>query len=172
MPAIQSLRPHDVCVLLQLAIKRGLTFRQLAAEVRLSLGEVHNSKNRLETAGLVSRGMPSVNLHGTIEFLSYGVPYAFPGVLGAEVRGVPTAFSAPPLSDEVESAMMVVWPSPKGSVRGLSLDPLCRSAPGAIDSNPLLYQLLVLTDGIRIGRARERRVARNHLTTLLRSVGR
>lgn len=159
----ESLRPHDVCVLLQVALDPAATYRDLASGVGLSLGETHNSAKRLESAGLILRSEDSVNYSGTLEFLGAGVPYVFPGRIGAEVRGVPTAFSAPPLSDELEVAHPVVWPSAKGKARGQALTPLCTSAPETVDTNPELYRLLTVVDAIRIGRARERRLARDYL---------
>ena len=163
----QGLRSHDVCVLLQLALRPDLTFRELASGVGLSLGEAHNSRKRLEAAGLMQPGGARINVSGALEFLSAGVPYVFPGTLGPDTRGVPTAFSAPPLSDHIQTEESIVWPSAEGTVRGLSLQPLCAGAPGTKDSNPALYRLLTLVDGIRVGRARERRLATEHLERLL-----
>ena len=168
MAGPQGLRPHDVCVLLQLALKPGLTFRELASSVGLSLGEAHNSRKRLEAAGLLQEGNAPVNVSGTLEFLSSGVPYVFPGQLGSETRGVPTAFSAPPLSEQIQSEESVVWPGAHGTVRGSSLEPLCPGAPETRESNPDLYRLLTLVDGIRIGRAREKRLALEQLESDLR----
>lgn len=165
----QGLRSHDVCVLLQLTLRPDLTFRELASGVGLSLGEAHNSRKRLEAAGLVQPGGARTNVTGSLEFLGAGVPYVFPGLLGPETRGVPTAFSAPPLSDQIQAEETVVWPSAEGTVRGLSLQPLCAGAPGTKGSNPALYRLLTLVDGIRIGRARERRLATEHLERLMRA---
>jgi len=170
MPSSKGLRPHDVCVPLQLALKPNLTFRDLASDVGLSLGEAHNSKKRLESSRLLLPGSSPVNVRATLEFLSAGVPYVFPGMLGPESRGVATAYSAPPLSEEVQSSQVVVWASALGTVRGFSLEPLCRCAPKTAESNPQLYRLLTLVDGIRIGRARERSLARQHLETALKSV--
>ena len=47
-----SLRPHDVCVLLQFALKPQMTFRDLSDLVGLSLGEVHNATKRLAVSRL------------------------------------------------------------------------------------------------------------------------
>jgi len=158
-----NLRSHDVCVLLQLLLQPEPTYRELAAAVGLSLGEAHNSRKRLEAAGLVLNGATSVNKTGAVEFLSSGVPYVFPGRLGPETRGIPTAHSAPPLSGEIRSSEVIVWPSVRGDVRGWSLEPLCPCASEAAESNPDLYRLLALVDGIRIGRARERKLARRYI---------
>ena len=68
-----------------------------------------------------------------IEFSVHGARYAFPAVLGAPKRGVPTSFGALPLSTEISSAPgeAPVWSDPRGKVRGPSLSPLHRGAPEA-----------------------------------------
>ena len=167
-----ALRPHDVCVLLQYTLTPEVPFRELSKLVGLSLGEAHNATKRLEASRLVPNGGGTVNASGSVEFLMSGVPYAFPGILGPEARGVPTAHSGPVLRDEIRSGEMVVWPSAKGDVRGFSLIPLCHNAPETAEKNPSLYGLLTVVDAIRIGRARERELAqaflREHLSTDVR----
>lgn len=161
-----SLKPQDVCVALQLALNPDTTIRELAHDVGLSQGNVHNAKKRLEAARLVLPSGP-VNTHGLIEFIISGVPYAFPGRLGPEARGVPTAYSGPVLSSHLDSGDQVVWPSVEGSGRGLTLTPLCDSAPLLADRNPTLYALLTVVDTLRLGRARERQLARDYLREIL-----
>ncbi len=103
-----ALRPHDVCVLLQYTLTPEVPFRELSKLVGLSLGEAHNATKRLEASRLVPHGGGTVNASGSVEFLMSGVPYAFPGILGPEARGVPTAHSGPVLRDEIRSGEMVV----------------------------------------------------------------
>lgn len=54
-----------------------------------------------------------------------------------------------------------VWPYGEGDKRGLAVEPLYRSVPQSITQFPdqLFYELLVLVDAIRFGRARERNIA-------------
>jgi hypothetical protein len=113
--------------------------------------------------------MDEINASAAIEFLSFGVPYAFPAQLGSPARGIPTAFSAQPLAAEIVSDDRVVWPNPNGPMRGTSLVPLYPAAPEVSQTNPRLYRLLALVDGIRVGRARERRSARAYLEEALSS---
>jgi DNA-binding Lrp family transcriptional regulator len=167
----EYLRPHDVCVALQLAIDPELAFRALSDAVGLSLGEVHNAVKRLELARLASHGSP-VNRQALLEFAEYGVPYAYPAVLGPSSRGIPTAFSAEPLAGESPAADPIVWPSPRGPIRGATLSPLSTSLIDVWERNPRLYHLMTLVDGIRVGRARERRSARNHLEEALAEAAR
>jgi len=162
-----ALRPHDVCVLLQLVLNPEVTFRQLAELVGISLGEAHNATKRLEISRLFSTDFREANRPAMIEFLVSGVPYVFPGELGSETRGVPTAHSGPVLADLVVTPHVVVWPSLHGEARGLALTPLCPAAPEMINSNPLLYRWLTVVDALRVGRARERAIARKFIESEL-----
>jgi hypothetical protein len=159
----EYLRPHDVPVLLQLAMAPATTFRDLAAAVGLSLGESHAAVKRLELARLVLFEERSVNRTAMMEFLIAGVPYAFPAQLGPPARGIPTAFSGPLLAPEFSTEEAVVWPAPRGQARGSSLVPLSPSIVRVWETNPGLYAALTLIDGIRVGRARERKLAQDRL---------
>jgi hypothetical protein len=158
-----SLRAHDVCVALQVVLTPRFSYRELARSVGLSLGESHNSVRRLELARLVLPHQDMVNIPALLEFLVHGVPYVFPGALGPESQGVPTAHSGPVLSEIVPGVDSVVWPSLEGGARGHSLTPLCRQAPLIARSNHVLYRWLTVVDALRIGRARDRKVARDVL---------
>ncbi len=158
-----SLRPHDICVLIQFALTPELTFRELARLVGLSLGEVHNATGRLAVSRLVPPGGGAINASACMDLLVSGVPYVFPGELGPETRGVPTAHSGPMLREQFPEAQLVVWPSIEGVARGLSLVPLCQRAPEMAAANHDLYEWLTLVDSIRIGRARERTMAKDAL---------
>ena len=160
---VLALRPHDICVVLQLVLTPGVPFRELARLVGQSLGQAHNATKRLESARLYLSHRSEVNRPALVEFLVSGVPYVFPGELGPETRGVPTAHSGPALREAVAAHTLVVWPSANGEARGLSLAPLCASAPDTIDSNPPLYRWLTIVDALRVGRARERSIAREAL---------
>ena len=87
--------------------------------------------------------------------------YAFVPELGELTRGVPTGYAAAPLKGTfvVGNDPPPVWPYAEGEVRGYSFSPLYRSAPQAALADQRLYELLVLVDSIRGGKAREREVA-------------
>jgi len=57
-----------------------------------------------------------------------------------------------------------VWPHPEGTVRGYSFSPIYRSAPQAAMVDKKLYELLVILDTLRSGRARERDIATEELS--------
>jgi len=48
-----------------------------------------------------------------------------------------------------------VWRSAKGTLIGQAIDPLYKTVPELIVTENALYELLALTDVLRIGRARE-----------------
>jgi len=104
------------------------------------------------------------------EFLIHGVEYAFPVQRGETTRGMPTAYAAPPLSDQIAANgdLPPVSPDPDGKVRGASLEPLHKPAPRAARKDPALHELLALIDALRDGRVRERRLAEKELTARLR----
>jgi hypothetical protein len=126
-------------------------------------GRAHNVVKRLIAARILQADQRKPNTIALLEFLSSGVPYAFPATLGPLTRGVPTAHSAPPLAGEILESEPVVWPSVKGHARGASVEPLYRGAPETALRNPDLYHLLALVDSLRIGRARERQRAKTML---------
>lgn len=154
------LRPQDVAIALQLALRPGIPYRALAEAVGLSQGEVHGAVKRLAYARLVRADTRVVHLAALLEFLTGGVPYAFPAEPGAETRGLPTAFAGPLLAREFPDASPVVWPAVDGDRRGATIEPLYAAAPATAVGNPALYDLLTLVDAVRIGRARERQRAR------------
>ena len=160
VPARQpSLRPGDVAVALELALRPAEPFVPLARSVGISLGEAHNAVRRLRAARLLGPDERRVAASTLVDFLLSGVPYVYPGVLGPDARGVPTAWSAPPLAAEFGDADPVVWPSASGRLRGQSLTPLYPAAPALAATRPDLYELLALVDAVRVGRARERALA-------------
>lgn len=165
-----ALRPNDVAVALQIALTPSQPFSVLAGAIGLSIGEVHNAVKRLAQARLVSPRERRAIRPALLEFLTAGVPYAFPAELGPETRGVPTAYAAPPLSERISSGSAVVWPSADGEVRGQSVTPLYPAAVKTAKHNGALYELLTLADALRIGRARERRLAKELLRSRLEAV--
>lgn len=163
MPRQPSLRPGDVAVALELALRPAEAFVPLAQAVGVSLGEAHNAVRRLRAARLLAPDQRRVTATALVELLVSGVPYVFPGVLGPAARGVPTAWSAPPLSELFSGADPVVWASAGGNLRGQTLTPLYPGAPSRAKARPDLYQLLALVDALRVGRARERALATTQL---------
>ena len=168
----QGLLPQDVVVLAKLASYGGdrPSIAQVAGDLSLSPSQVHQSLKRLERSRLIDPQNGRPLLRATEEFLIHGVKYAFPARRGEATRGIPTAYAAAPLNQAIGATgdLPPVWPDAEGKVRGLTLEPLHKSAPKAALKDPQLYELLALVDALRDGRARERQTAERELTARLR----
>jgi DNA-binding Lrp family transcriptional regulator len=162
MPVV--LKPQDIVVTLRLCLPDGadLSYSALAQALVMSPSEVHAAVKRAARAGLVSAdGARKTRRQALLELLQHGVRYVFPPDRGGETRGFPTAAAAPALQAHFPQGYLIppVWPHPGGPARGVALEPLYRTVPDAVQRNADLYELLALVDLIRIGGARERRVA-------------
>jgi hypothetical protein len=145
------------------------TFAQLSAELGMSASEIHSSVNRGATAGIIDPNSRKPLSKPLEEYLVHGVRYAFPAKRGPVTRGIPTSWGAPPLAEyfHMVDELPPVWPDPHGPTRGYALEPLFKPINKAVEQDPKLYELLALTDAIRDGRARERKLAEAKLKTLL-----
>ena len=155
----------DIVVLLKLLVDGGgKPYAQMSQELGMSASEVHAAVRRCVEAGLVNSDSRQPLRRPVMEYLLHGVRYAFPGKRGALARGIPTAHAAPPLATQITlDDLPPVWPNPEGTTKGYALEPLYSSVPVAIKSDPKLYELLALVDTLRIGRARERKLAEEEL---------
>jgi hypothetical protein len=155
----------DVAVLLKLLLeKKPRAYAQLSKELSISASEIHAAVRRCADAGLLEASTRKPLRKPLEEYLIHGVRYAFPAKPGPLTRGTPTAYAAPPLSDQIRSdSLPPVWPDPEGVTKGFAFEPLYGSAPKAARSNPEFYELLALVDAVRGGRARERRLAEEEL---------
>jgi len=151
----------DVVVLLKLLLEKGRKpYAQLSSELGISASEIHAAVRRGITAGLISAESKLPLKKPLEDYLLHGVRYAFPAKPGAVARGLPTAYAAPPLAEKMNlSDMPPVWSDPEGTVRGFSIEPLHPSVPAAAKADAALYCLLALVDTLRIGHARERKLA-------------
>lgn len=171
------LKPQDVLVLLKLLVigEKPWSYSKLAVELGMSPAEVHAAAKRLQAAQLaVKKGDRLVPKRRNLgEFLAHGLQYVFVPERGEMTRGMPTLHGAPPLRDAnaVVDEPLPVWPDPQGEVRGTAFSPLYKSAPKAAGADPALYELLVLVDAIRGGRAREREIAIDTLKARLGNQG-
>ena len=168
----QALLAQDVVVLAKLISLAGERppIAQLAGDVGLSPSQTHLSLKRLERARLLDAETGRPVFRAVEEFLVHAVKYVFPAARGEVTRGLPTAYAAAPLKSHIASGadLPPVWPHPEGTVRGVTLEPVHRTAPGAAAKDPTVYKLLALADAIRDGRARERTLAERELNALLK----
>jgi hypothetical protein len=188
------LKPQDVVVLLKLALQnQSSTLSALGAQLGISASEVHGAMNRASSATLLDLDQRRPRVRNLLEFLEHGIRYVFVSRRGEITRGVPTAFSAPPLSDRLwrplpefdniltraaanaagvpqvtAPAVPLVWPHPEGEVRGEGFEPLYPSVVDAARKDVKLYECLALVDAVRVGGAREKKLAIDLLTERLR----
>jgi hypothetical protein len=155
------LKPQDVVVLFKIISLDNAQWKQkdLANQLGLSQSEVSEAVTRCKYAQLLDPKGKIVMKSSLLELVQYGLRYVFPQKPGAVVRGVPTAHSAAPLKEHIESTENYVWPYGKGTVRGHSIVPLYPSVPEAALQDVKLHELLALVDALRVGRSRERAIA-------------
>jgi len=158
------LKPVDVAVLLYLVIHARESFAHMGALLGISTSTAHESASRLERSGLVHRIAAgfSVARGPALEFLLFGVPYAFAPEILPRARGVLTGLAAPGASTEADApeGRPMVWPSKLGNITGMGIKPLVKGAPDSVLREPRLYRMLALVDALRTGDAREREYAR------------
>lgn len=164
-----TLKPQDILVMLKLVSigQATWTYAWLGVQLGMSPSQLHSAVKRALVAQLaVAQGDLIVpNRRNLEEFLVHGIKYVFVPERGELTRGMPTGYAAPPLERHfvgIEDPPPV-WPTINGSVRGQAFAPLYPLAPGAAAQDPSLYELLVLVDALRGGRARERELATNEL---------
>ncbi len=167
------LKGQDILLLLKLCDEPSdWSVRSLADAIDLDPAGAHRALRRLEEARLVDRSRRRVNRANAREFLVHALKYEFPPRQGGMSRGLPTAWAAPPLSGILASTdePPLVWPDPKGNVRGIALEPLHESAPRVARKDPAIAEELALLDAIRVGGdARVRGLAAEELAKRLRA---
>jgi hypothetical protein len=169
-PADGVLKGQDIVLLVALLdVEEGWTLREVGEVVELAPGAVHRSLARSADAQLYDAKRRRVLRGAVEEFLLHGLRYVFPARPQGEVRGVPTAWAAPPLDRllAMSDPLPPVWPDAEGSVRGLALEPLHAGAVGVARRRPATAELLALLDAMRAGDARVRGVAADELRARL-----
>lgn len=158
MKTHKGMRPQDILILLKIISAADNNWRNIdiAIALKISPSEVSEALNRCKIARLIDSRKRTVNMNSLKEFLIYGLKYVFPAEPGPIVKGIPTAHSAYPINQHVSAGDSIyVWQYARGNKRGQSIEPLYKTIPAIIHNEPLLYELLVIVDTFRIGRARE-----------------
>lgn len=160
-----GMKPQDVVVLLKIITYGNKPWKQipLAEALKMSQSEISQSLARSRFAGLLDIKGKEVMRNTFMDFLEFGLSVVFPAKPGPVVRGVPTAHSAPPLSSQIITNEVFVWPYSKGYSRGRSIEPLYDTVPQAALGDEELYSLLALCDALRVGKKRENQIALNEL---------
>lgn len=174
------IKPQDIVVLAKLISHLGdkaWSQNSIAFELCLSPSQINSAFKRLVLAGLITPyhppSKPQPILQACEEFFVHGIKYIFPAKLGEIARGIPTSYAASSLKDQITvgSDPIPVWPYGEGEKRGVALKPLYSSVPESVSkhADPLFYDLLTLIDAIRSGRAREKQIAAQKLSKILKS---
>lgn len=161
-----GMRPQDVAILLKIISLENQEWNisRLAKELYISSSEICEALNRCLFAGLMDKSKKKVMKMAFFDFLSYGLKYVFPAQPGKLVHGIPTAHSAPPLSNEIISnGIFYVWENNDSEVSGLEIEPLYKNIVLAVKKDPKFYEFLSLVDALRVGKIREINIARNEL---------
>lgn len=164
------LKAKDLVVLLKLVALdgRSWTYRELAAELGMSVSSVHSALQQAADSHLYNKQERHPVLRNLNEVLVHGVRYVYPVTAGAVTRGIPTAHGTSPMIGEIRSPdLPPVWPTAEGDTRGHAVEPLHPSVPEAVRRDPALHELLALVDALRIGRAREQKRATELLSDRL-----
>ena len=155
------MRPQDIVVLLKIIAYGEKPWLQedIAKQLLIGQSELSRSLKRSKYAGLLDSSGHKVRRLALMEFIQYGLPYAFPQRPGALVRGIPTSHSASPLKEQIQSDENYVCPSAQGNLKGQAIIPLYKSVPDAVQQDTKLHEMLSLVDAIRVGNAREQKLA-------------
>lgn len=156
-----GMRPQDIVILLKISAKgsKYWQMKDLSIELGISSSEVSESLNRSMFAGLIASDKKTLMKSALLEFLKHGLKYVYPQKPGALVRGMPTAHSCSPLKEMINSGEQYVWTWAEGTQRGQSIEPLHPLVPQACKNDEKLYNLLALTDALRVGKGREQNLA-------------
>ena len=160
-----GIRPQDVAILLKIIAMEKENWNQsaLSHSLKISISEVSESLNRSKIASLIDSGKTHVNKQNLLEFLEHGIRYVFPVELGALVKGIPTAHSHPFLKNKIQSNINYVWTDNEGEEVGQMIEPFYKYQTTAVKTDPIFYELMALTDVLRIGRIREKNIAMEEL---------
>lgn len=165
------MKPQDIVVLLKKITIHGrlLSARKLAEELNMSASNVSECLERCKVAQLVDKKKKMVNVLALQEFLVHGIQYVFPVIVGRVGRGISTYVNASPIKERIsQNTENYVWHYVRGTARGQQIEPLYAGAVEAALKDEELYQLLVIVDTLRMGRAREKDIAIQELSERLK----
>ncbi len=170
-----QLKPQDTVLVLKYwslnQDKLDSSVRDIAESIGISPSEVSKGTRRLVAARLVvERDARVFAVSGALlEWLSYGVRYAYPQESVGYGRGIATSWNCPVLKSEmIPPTPAFVWPVPMGDAEGALIKPFHQSVPVAASKDERLYAILSLLEAIRGGKPRELAIARNILIDLIK----
>ncbi|MBN2664459.1 MAG: hypothetical protein JXR68_12485 [Bacteroidales bacterium] len=168
-----GMRPQDIVILLKIIALKKEDWKNsdLSYTLKISPSEISEALNRNAIAGLIDKSKRKVFINSLTEFLIYGLKYVFPVQPAEIVRGIPTAHSASPMNELISSSKDIyVWQHEKGTAKGQKIEPLYKTVPQVVSEDKLFYELLSIIDTIRVGKAREVKIAIDELKIRLTNV--
>lgn len=150
---------------------RDSSVRGISEAIGISASEVSKGTKRLVSSHLVVERSGSVFAESgaLLEWLCYGVRYAYPQESIGYGRGMATSWNCPVLESEVTPPIPpLVWSVSGGDVEGALIKPIHNSVPQAASRDELLYRAMSLLEAIRGGKPRELAIARKLLTMLIK----
>ena len=144
--------------------------RGIAESIGISASEVSKATKRLMASRLVveRHGKIFAESGALVEWLCYGVRYAYPVESIGYGRGMGSSWNCPLLHSEVvPPSPPLVWSVPGGEIEGALIKPIHDSVPFASRNDRYLYHALSLVDAIRGGKPRELAIARRLLSELI-----
>ncbi len=171
-----SLKPQDTLLLIKYwsnnQSRTVPSIREMAETIGLSASEISKGNKRLIAANLLAERnnqyYPEKN--GLLEWLCYGVRYAYAAEQSGFGRGTATAWNCKLVKTDILPPIpALVWKSTRGEQEGIYIDPIHSSVVIAASRDKLLYEAFALIDAIRTGKPRELKIARDSLNTLIRS---
>lgn len=161
------LRGQDILLTLKILTRGPESFSNLGLSIGISASQAHSASKRAIMSELLRPDL-TVRRASLFEALQ-AIRYFIPAKRGGEVRGFPTAHAAPPLSDKIldRDGLAPVWPHSEGTVRGMSCEPIYKTAPAAALRDQELYEYLAIIDSLRIGNVREQNLAKEYLASRL-----
>ncbi len=132
----------------------------IANNTFLSASEITESIKRLKLSSILNSERKVIE-NNFLEFIVYGLKYAFPAKIGMPCIGIPTAHSGKFLKKRIntQKSDLYVWPYQNALTRGVSIEPLYKTLPKIALNDDFMYKYLALIDLIRIGRSREKNIA-------------
>jgi hypothetical protein len=160
-----GMRPQDIPILIKVLSMKDQPWlvKDLAFQLFISQSEVSESLHRSMYAGLIDNSKKRVQSQNFLEFMMYGLRYAFPQQPGSIVRGMPTAHSHPTLQNKFIADTKFVWADPESNAIGLSIEPFYPKQVHAARIDESLYYKLCLIDMLRVGKQREVNFAKEEL---------
>lgn len=170
-----ELKPQDTLLVLKYwSLKQSSqesNVRSIAESIGISASEVSKGTKRLAASHLVvvRNGSVFAESGALLEWLCYGVRYAYPQESIGYGRGMATSWNCPVLESEmVPPTPPLVWPVPGEDTEGALIKPIHESIPLASGGDEQLYQALSLLEAVRGGKPRELTIARKLLTKLIK----